>query len=121
MIKPPAPTEVPSPLDSFAATIALMGANRTLLAGLGVVLGEPEWRVLLEDLAMLTNERVVVGLRTPWVRRVAVPVLSAHKALQMREGTDQERARSAVEILKQCTDEHVQRVMVQWIQRKFHV
>lgn len=117
MIKPTQkPTETASPLDSLAATIALMAANRKFL--IGDALPSPK---LLEDLAMLVDEHVVIGLRTQWARRVAVPILAAHRALHKTEGTEQERARVALDILRQCTDVEAHQVCSNWIRGKYHV
>lgn len=120
MIKPQQqPTESPSPLDSLAATIALLAANRKHLKG--AVDTVSNFPTLLEDLALLVDEHVVIGLRTQWARRVAVPVLAAHRALHRTEGTEQERARVALDILRQCTDADIHNACSNWIRGKYHV
>lgn len=119
MIKPPLPNEGPSPIDSLVATITLMAANRKFIKK--AVCTVSDYQVMLEDLTMLVDENVVVGLRTVWARRVAVPVLKAHRALQGNLGSEQERARSAIEILKQCNDEDVKSSCIKWLQGKYHV
>lgn len=106
--------ERPSPLEQFAGTIALMGQNRTLLAGINK--NDPNWTTLLEDLAMLCDEGVTFGLRTFWARRVAAPVYLAFKEIAKEGGNPQ----AALDVLKQCADTRVQTICSQWIRERFH-
>lgn len=117
MIKPQ-PVSPQSPLESLTATIALMGKNRKFLSAAST---DPNWSTMLEDLEMLVTEKVVVGLRTSWARRVAVPVVNAHRALNNEHGDDQERARFALDILRQCTDAKVRDDCSKWVRERFHV
>jgi hypothetical protein len=107
------------PVEGLALTIAMMAQHRKLLAkAVGSV---SDWSVLLEDLEMLAEERVIVGLRTHWARRVAVPVIHAYRALQSTDGSPQERARKALDVLRQCSDVAVQTVLSEYIRETYHV
>src|ERR1700745_4317724 len=77
MIKPPvkAIEDQPSPLMLFVSTVTLLATTRKMLAGLGQFLGDAEWNMVLEDLALFLHDHAIIGLRTSWVRRVAVPVV----------------------------------------------
>lgn len=90
-----------SPIARFVRNIKIMGEQRKELEALGNEFSRPtEWRIALEDLAMLTQEKVVIGLRTRWVRRVAVPMVQAYRALTA-DGDPLPNARKAVQILSQ--------------------
>lgn len=122
MTQPPA--EKPSPLAAFVTAITGMADARKLIGGAASWLDhgpDPRWSVMLDDLEMMLHERVIIGLRSPWVRRVAVPVFQAYRALHAREGDDKDRARHAIEILGQCTDCNVQAECRNWIREKYHV
>lgn len=86
---------VSNPVADFAAMLTAMGQFRNLL---------PIDKTLGEDLAMLTTEGVVVGLRSPWVRRVALPAWQVHKVLST-DAPKRERGAKAIEILTQCKDD----------------
>jgi hypothetical protein len=120
MIKPPITVDAPSPLLLFVSAITLLGTTRTFFDGLRPLLGD-EFRTLLEDISLFANDKMVIGLRTPWVRRVVVPVINAQRALDAREGTQQEKGRAAVEILCQCNDDHVRNVCTKWVKENYHV
>lgn len=54
----------------------------------------------MQDLLMFMYDGLVIGLRDPFFRRVAVPMLMAHKAYKV--GSGEERYTAAMEILEQC-------------------
>ena len=70
----------------------------------------------LQDLGMFLDEGVVIGLRDPFFRRVAQPVLMAHKAY--RTGSGVERYQTALEILEQCTAPDWRIACSEWIHRR---
>jgi hypothetical protein len=111
-------TEQPNPLEQFSATLAMMAHNRALLEGLRP--HDQNWTILLQDLAMLVDENVTIGLRTPWVRRVAVPVWYAYRKLSEEENADVSRVKGALEILRQCSDVRVQTICSQWLRETRH-
>lgn len=111
----PQSTPVESPLDSFMLAMIHIGKNRRALEAL---FGE-QARVALEDIAMLTQENVYIGLRTRWVRRVAVPMTRAYLALHAGEQSDTQRASTAKEILEQCDDVVLAGASVNWINTVF--
>lgn len=109
----------PSPIESYAATIAMMAENRALLEGLRP--NDSNWITLLQDLNMLCAEGVTLGLRTPWARRVAVPLMFAHKVMSDEDEDDRVKAKKAKEILKQCSDARTQSVCIGWLEETFRV
>jgi hypothetical protein len=111
----------PSPLAAFVDALASIDANRTMLGGLA-----SEWAgctTFLEDLRMMLHERLVVGIRTQWIRRTATPVWMAHRHLTevFQHPDEQARAREAIEILRQCQDVHVRETCINWIRETHHV
>ena len=56
----------------------------------------------IEDAKLFFEEGVTIGLRSPWMRRVCVPIVMAHRA--MSNAADPERFNKALEILSQCDD-----------------
>jgi len=70
----------------------------------------------LQDLDMFLNEGVVVGLRDPFFRRVAQPMMMAHKAYKSETGA--ERYRAADEIIQQCHAQDWRLSCTEWIQRR---
>lgn len=111
----------PSPLAAFVDVLHGLAANRKMFAGFpGAVCN---MTTCLEDLNMMLHERLVPGLRTPWVRRVALPVWAAHRTLDERFQQPDEagRAKKAIEILTQCTDEEVRNTCTAWIRETYHV
>jgi hypothetical protein len=111
-------TEQPNPLEQFSATLAMMAHNRALLEGLRP--HDQNWTILLQDLAMLVDENVTIGLRTPWVRRVAVPVWYAYRKLSDENADVSDRVKGALEILRQCSDVRVQTICSQWLREARH-
>lgn len=111
----------PSPLATFVAALTAMVVASKLLAGAAQYLGDPAWQVFREDLEMLTREGVIVGLRVPWIRRVAVPVFQANRALNRQDLDDRTRALTALEIMRQCQDENVKAECSNWIRGKYNV
>lgn len=111
--------DTPSPLEQYAGTIILMAQNRTLLEGIRP--NDHNWIALLQDMAMLVDESVTLGLRSPWARRVAVPVFYAWKALQNENVEPEIRAASAIDILSQCSDRRVLTICTTWLKAKFNV
>lgn len=73
-----------------------------------------QWR---QDLAMFLDEGVVIGLRDPFFRRVATPMLLAHRAYQ--ENTGEERYEKALEILGQCQALDWKAAGKQWVTRRY--
>lgn len=91
-----------SPIDEFVATIAAMGRNRAMFLDMPPFISKTsEWRELLEDLEMLCQEGVIVGLRTAWVRRVAVPIVQAQRTLQ---GKSPDKVDIARDLIHHCDD-----------------
>ena len=114
------PEAKPSPIDQFAGTIMLMAHNRTLLESIRQ--NDQNWTALLQDIAMLVDESVTIGLRSPWVRRVAVPVFYAWKTMQgTGDEGDQARAKKAIEIMSQCSDTRVQTICTSWLKETYGV
>lgn len=78
-----------------------------------------DWRVLVDDVQMMLHEGVVIGLRTTWVRRIAVPIYKAHTMLTSGNGTPKERAVKAIEILEQCSDKTMAAHCAAWIRETY--
>ncbi len=70
----------------------------------------------MQDLLMLMFDGLVIGLRDPFFRRVAVPMIMAHKAY--KEGTGVERYEAALEILEQCQASDWAIAASDWIKRR---
>ncbi len=70
----------------------------------------------LQDLSMFLDEGVVIGLRDPFFRRVAQPMMMAHKAYKQGHGI--ERYQAAFEILQQCHAPDWKRAGIEWVQRR---
>lgn len=112
----------PSPLTNFVGLLRTIADNRAvLMPALGQADANADWRVLLEDVQMMLTENVVIGLRTQWVRRVAVPVHRAWLALRSGEGKPKERALRAIEILQQCSDTTLRDACVFWIRNRHEI
>lgn len=75
------------------------------------------WREWLGELDMFLSDPGVIGLRDPFFRRVASPILRAHAAY--KEGSGEERYNTALDILSDCkaTDWHA--ACVQWLERRW--
>lgn len=99
-----------NPLADFVATITAMGRNREMIMSMPLTPGPGEcgWRQCLEDLEVLTGQdKVVIGIRTPWVRNVAVPIVQALRQLRSKADTrdeEQRRIERTLELIKHCTD-----------------
>lgn len=113
------PDEELNPIMEFCSTVAMMAQNRSLLEG--VRDHDANWTILLQDLAMLCNENASIGLRSKWVRRVVAPVWFAHRALNDDAGDEQDRAKQAVALLRECADVRVQTVCLRWLKDTYHV
>lgn len=116
-IKPP---PQPSPLAEFVATIQLMG--RTAYAIRKAVSSVSDWPVVLDDIQMMTTligGRTLLGLRTHWARRVAMPIIQAQQALSDDDGPT--GARKALKLLMCCADVDVRIRCCTWIRVKYHV
>ena len=61
--------------------------------------GEDGVRIFTEDLALFLDEKVTLGIRSPWIRKVLQPIVMAHRAYKERD--DNERFEKAHEIVKQ--------------------
>lgn len=110
-----------SPIAKFVRNIKAMGEQRKDLMEFGAEFERPEkWRIALEDLAMLTTEKVVIGLRTKWVRRVAVPMVQAYRAL-IAEGNDLSKARNARAIVFQLAgqDDELMGRCLAWLDENY--
>lgn len=95
-----------NPVAEFAAMLQLLGKFSA---------HSPADRTVGDDLAMLTTERVVVGLRSPWARRVALPAWQCYKVLASDEGSRHDRGMRALEVLRQCKDEALKARLGTWI------
>lgn len=104
-----------SPLFSFVTTLSAMGKNRRMLLNAFDGFTAAEWQTFLDDLEMLNTEKVIVGLRTAWVRRVAVPIFQAHREIGRTDKSPREKFDIALEILKQCQDEKLRKECEDWI------
>lgn len=111
-----------SPIAAFTAWLrGLHACNRTLPA---------DWHPLdyslsfRQDVQMLLEEGVTYGLRTQWLRRVAVPLVMAQKELE-KIGTDEAaalaHAKTAVDIISQLQEGAVKAKCLAWIRSKWHV
>ncbi len=69
-----------------------------------------------QDLAMFLDEGMVLGLRDPFFRQVAQPIVSAHTAYRQLEGAS--RFSTAFEILSQCKAGDWRIACERWIQRR---
>lgn len=122
MIRPQVtqPEDDRSPIEVFAAIIALMGTHAKHLRGM--VDSVSNWPVVLDDLEMIVSQGTrVMGLRSIWVRRTAVHILNARTTLEAKDGTDQDRARIALGHLRQIRDDGIARECIDWVKRKYHV
>lgn len=110
-----------SPLARFVFTLEQMNENRALFGTLGNAFGAGPFRLFSDDLNMLLTERLVIGLRTQWLRRVAVPMLMAQRALAEGEGDMRARATIATEILTQLAgyDNDLMARCVSWLHSTF--
>lgn len=70
-----------------------------------------------QDLEMFLDEGVVMGLRDPFFRKVAQPILMAHKAYTEDSGHD--RYLVPLEILAQCRASDWKLACEEWIQRRY--
>lgn len=104
----------PSPVDEFVTTIKAMAKNRRMI--LGAVAAVSDYPQMLEDLELMVRERVIIGLRSRWVRRVAVPIFQAQRALATNEPIETRKIK-AFEILDQCTDEPLRVACQTWIRQ----
>lgn len=73
-----------------------------------------EWQ---QDLKMMLDENVVVGLRDPFFRRVAVPILKAHQ--HYRQNVGEERYAGASEIIEQCQATDWRMACREWLHRRY--
>lgn len=110
-----------SPLAAFCATLGNLVASRKNLESIGIVFGHAKWRVFIDDLQMLFDEGVTFGCRTAWIRRVAVPVVMAQKALELESGTEVTRAATAIGILGQLrnADDALYATCRYWLEERF--
>ncbi len=70
----------------------------------------------LGELRMFVEEGVVLGLRDPFFRKVAAPMLEAHTIY--KTGTGVERYTGAMEALKRCEAPDWHMACRQWLQRR---
>lgn len=72
-----------------------------------------EW---LQDLGMFLDEGVTIGLRDPFFRKVATPILMSHR--HYRENRGPARYQGSLEIIEQCKASDWQRACREWILRR---
>jgi thymidylate synthase len=71
----------------------------------------------MEDLLLMLDENVIIGLRDPFFRRVAVPMLKAHDAYRNVRDTD--RFTRATEIVAtQCSAPDWSKAALEWLERR---
>lgn len=70
----------------------------------------------LQDLQMFLEEGVVLGLREPFFRRVAQPIVMAHEAYKTGSGVD--RYETALEIIAQCRADDWRFACRMWLERR---
>lgn len=78
---------------------------------------ETEWSVWQEDLGLFLQYGNVVGLRDRFFRRVAAPIVNAHKFYKKHVG--EEKYEGTLEILDQCLAADWQRACQEWVQRRY--
>ena len=69
-----------------------------------------------QELGMFLSEGVVIGMRDPFFRKVATPILAAWDHYKMNIGID--RYEGAEEILRQCHASDWRRACQEWIERR---
>lgn len=69
-----------------------------------------------QDLHVFLTEGPIIGLVTPFFKRVVVPLWMAHKAYRDKSGA--ERYDTALEILQQCQATDWRRACEEWIERR---
>lgn len=69
-----------------------------------------------EDVAMLLDENVTFGLRSPWLRKVAVPVMKAHQAY--RDKANGERFENAQACVAQIRAHDWRLACSEWLSRR---
>lgn len=72
----------------------------------------------LEDCALLANEGVYVGLRSQWMRQVAVPMLKAHQHFKTLKASEAKYVQT-LEILDQVQATDWQRAGREWVNRRY--
>lgn len=110
-----------SPLAAFITTFHNIVQTRSVTASVGMVFQWSPWQIFVQDLTMLLEEGTTMGCRTAWIRRVLVPVLQAQAALQKGEGTDQDRAKMALDALQQLrnADDALLKICTAWLVQRF--
>lgn len=81
-----------------------------------VPLHQGDLTVFDQDLAMLLDEDVSLGLRTAWLRKVFIPVIRAHEAY--KDKADPERHEKAIEIVAQCRAPDWRLACTEWLERR---
>lgn len=113
--KPDYEVDSTSPLDECVALITLMVKRQRLLAN--DVVATP----VIQDLEAILGGKTVMGFQTRWARRVAIPVLRAHQALNADCGSPQTRGRMALRELASCGNETLRAELQEWVRRTHHV
>jgi hypothetical protein len=107
-------------LDTFAKVENLANSGRTCLYAEGITPPYPLVQTPIEqwtqDLMIFLDEGPIIGLRDPFFRRVATPMLMAHRALQHRD--DEDRFDKAREILQQCQAHDWWTAADDWVARR---
>ncbi len=110
-----------NPLESFIATVCELGRHRDTWSHL-TSSSVTDLSQTLDDLSVLGSCLPVSGLRTRFARRVVLPVMRAQKAIEeCEESYVMAGAKSAIEILQECTDEALRRRCVEYIKGEYHV
>jgi len=72
----------------------------------------------MDDLTMLLEENVTIGLRSSWVRRVCVPIVMAQRELD-KDGPAEPHVLVAAEIIAQLKEGTVRQNCLTWLKEKF--
>lgn len=78
---------------------------------------EVDWETWEEDLELFMQYGPVVGLRDRFFRRVAGPMVLAHRFYKKHIGLD--RYEGTLEILEQCLASDWRRAAQEWVQRRY--
>lgn len=107
----------PSPLSVFVTFITLLSKYRDLgsRANFGF-----EYDDVARDLQMVLQDQGTIGVRSRWVRRVAIPLLQAWKVLK-KEGPEIIRAREAKYLVEQCADVPIRQNLLEWLAKEYGI
>lgn len=74
-------------------------------------------KTFLEDVQLLVNENVYIGLRSQWLRQVAVPMLKAHQHFK-RASPGHTKYAETLEIIDQVAASDWKLAAQEWVQRR---